>query len=60
VLNRRLSQEKYTADQTIALFTPVARDVVDREQLESSLLDVVEETQQPEGVILLLKREGSG
>jgi len=55
VIDRRLFRRKYNADQTLAHFAAVARDVVDVDQLESYLLDVVDETLQPEGAAIWMK-----
>jgi hypothetical protein len=55
VIDRRLFRRKYNADQTLAQFAAVARDVVDVDQLEAYLLDVVDETLQPEGAAIWMK-----
>jgi hypothetical protein len=55
-IDRRLFRKKYDAERTLTQFAVVARDVVDLDHLESALLGVVEETLQPEGVVLWLKR----
>lgn len=55
VIDRRLFREKYNAGKTLARFSVVARDVVDINQLESSLLVVVDETLQPESATVWLK-----
>ena len=55
-IDRRFFRKKYDAEQTLARFAEVARDEVDMDKLTSALLDVVEETMQPEKIELCLKQ----
>jgi hypothetical protein len=54
-IDRRFFRKKYNAEQTLANFAAIARDEVDMDKLTSALLEVVEETMQPEKVTLWLK-----
>jgi hypothetical protein len=54
-IDRRFYRAKYDAEQTLARFTATARDEVDIDQLTTALLGVVEETMQPEQVVLWLR-----
>ena len=47
-IDRRFYRKKYDAEQALAQFAAIARDEVDIDRLTTSLLDVVEETVQPE------------
>jgi hypothetical protein len=47
-IDRRFYRRKYDAQQALADFAATARDEVDMDKLTASLLDVVEETIQPE------------
>jgi hypothetical protein len=47
-IDRRFYRQKYDAEQALAKFAAAARDEVDMDKLTASLLDVVEETIQPE------------
>jgi divalent metal cation (Fe/Co/Zn/Cd) transporter len=47
-IDRRFYRRKYNAQQALAAFATTARDEVDMDKLTASLLDVVEETIQPE------------
>lgn len=53
-IDRRFYRRKYNAEQALAQFAAVARDEVDMDKLTSVLLNVVEETMQPEHVSLWL------
>lgn len=55
-IDRRFYRKKYDAEQTLARFAATARDEVDMEKLTSALLQVVEETMQPEYIEVRLKK----
>ena len=57
-VDRRFYRQKYQAEQTLAQFAAVARDEVDLDKLMAALMDVVEETMQPERVSLWLFNKG--
>jgi hypothetical protein len=54
-IDRRFFRNKYDAEQTLARFAEVARDEVDMDKLTTALMDVVDETLQPEQASLWLK-----
>ena len=54
-IDRRFYRKKYDAEQALSRFAVTARDVVDLRALSSALLEVVDETLQPETVNLQLK-----
>jgi hypothetical protein len=54
-IDRRFFRRKYDAEQTLTRFAAIARDEVDMDKLTVALLDVVEESMQPERVSLWLK-----
>ena len=55
-IDRRFFRTRYDAERTLAHFAEVARDEVDVEKLTSALLNVVDETVQPEHIELLLNK----
>ena len=55
-IDRRFFRKKYDADQALAHFAAIARDEVDIKKLSTSLLDVIEETIQPEKVSIWMQR----
>ena len=54
-IDRRFYRRKYDAEQALARFTATARDQVDINRLTTALLEVMEETMQPEMVSIWLK-----
>jgi hypothetical protein len=59
VIDRRFYRKKYDAAKVIAEFGATCRDETDLDKLTARLVEVVEETMQPESVTLWLVREGS-
>jgi hypothetical protein len=57
-IDRLFYRRKYDTEQTLAAFSATLREVVDLEHLSASLLNIVEDTMQPEGASLWLKSMG--
>ena len=61
-IDRRFYRRKYNAEQALAQFAASARDEVDMEYLTMELLNVVEESLQPESISVwlnLIKKQGN-
>ena len=58
-IDRRFFRRKYDAAKTLAAFGETARDETDMERLRTRLLEVVQDTMQPETVALWLKPDAS-
>ena len=54
-IDRRFYRNKYDAEQALAQFATIARDEVALGKLKTSLINVVEDTMQPESVSLWMK-----
>lgn len=57
LVDHRFYRQKYNAAQTLNRFAVAARDEVDMGKLSRALVDVVQETMQPEKISLWLKNE---
>jgi K+-sensing histidine kinase KdpD len=55
-VDRRFYRKKYDAAQVLAQFAQTARDEVDMEALQAELLRVIQETLQPESVVVWFKQ----
>jgi hypothetical protein len=55
LIDRRFYRQKYNAEQALADFAATARDETDLEALSGKLVQVVQETMQPESVNLWLR-----
>jgi len=55
VIDRRFYRKKYDAAKVIAEFGATCRDETDLDKLTARLVEVVQETMQPESVTLWLK-----
>ena len=54
-IDRRFFRQKFDAAQMLACFAQTAQDEVELDQLSAELVRVIEETMQPEQVLLRLK-----
>ncbi len=59
-IDRRFYRKKYDAAKVIADFAATCRDETDLDKLTARLVEVVDETMQPESVALWLKPTGDG
>jgi hypothetical protein len=54
-IDRRFYRQKYDAEKSLALFSAIARQEVNLDELSDELLHVIQETMQPEKMSLWLK-----
>ena len=54
-IDKRFYRQKYDAQKVLGEFAATARDETDLDTLTSRLVEVVQETMQPESVVLWLK-----
>jgi hypothetical protein len=55
-IDRRFYRKKYNAEQALVQFAVAARSETDIEQLSAELVSMVQDTMQPESVILWLQK----
>jgi hypothetical protein len=55
-IDRRFYRQKYDAQQVLAQFAQTARDEVDMEALQAEMLQVIQQTMQPQNLSIWLKK----
>jgi hypothetical protein len=60
VVDKRFYRKKYNVQQVLAEYAIAVRDETDLEQLTNRLVEVVNETMQPESVTLWFPKRGKG
>ena len=58
LVDRRFFRQRYNAAQTLADFAEAVRDEIDVQDVESALLNAINDTMQPESVALWLRETG--